>query len=62
MKQPRLFFSYNLDGYIEASEYLKVNYKEGTVDINHLRGLQLIEFANDLKEKEEKKRAVKVAG
>gem|GEM_PF-5190696 len=51
----KLRFTYTLDGYIEASEYLKANYNSGEVNIDHLRGLQLVEFANDLHEKELKK-------
>jgi|GEM_PF-4819167 len=43
------FFSYSLDGYIEAKMYLR-NKK---VNMNYLRGFQLIELANNIKETEE---------
>lgn len=49
------YFSYSFDGYCEAVDYLTENYKQGEVDLNHLRGLQIVELANRLREQKKNK-------
>lgn len=48
MKTALPFFSYSLDGYIEAKRYIK---SKG-LDVNGLRGFEIVERANALKEAE----------
>lgn len=41
-------FSYTLDGFFEAREYLEKNHWLDKVERKHFKGLQLIETANRL--------------
>lgn len=42
------FFSYSLEGYMKAKRYLLTK----DIDVSQLRGFQLVEVANDIKETE----------
>ncbi len=42
------FFSYSLEGYMNAKNFLLTK----KIDISNLRGFVLVEFANDIKEAE----------